>query len=215
MLEGSRAEMREVYPASEGFVAIADRGPQQGLRLIADNGLFYEFVPVDELGKPNATRHWLGTVETGVDYAIVLTTCAGLWSYVIGDVVRFVDRAPPRLIITGRTSYMLSSFGEHVSRRADRDLRAGGRRGDRRAGQRVLRRHAVSGERPGELGHHVYVVEFGEAIADPARLAAFAAADRSRARPAQRGLSRSAGSSPTASARRWCTPCRPAPSPHG
>ena len=102
MLEGSRAEMREVYPASEGFVAIADRGPGEGLRLLADNGLFYEFVPADELGRDKPTRHWLGTVETGIDYAIALTTCAGLWSYVLGDVVRFVDRSPPRLIITGR-----------------------------------------------------------------------------------------------------------------
>ncbi len=115
LLEGSRAELREVYPASEGFVAIADRGPGEGLRLLTDNGLFFEFVPVAELGQPNPTRHWLGTVETGVDYALVLNTCAGLWGYLIGDVVRFVERKPPRLLITGRTSYMLSTFGEHLS----------------------------------------------------------------------------------------------------
>ena len=174
LMEGSQAEMREVYPASEGFVAIADRGPQMGLRLIADNGLFYEFVPVDEIGKPNATRHWLGTVETGVDYAIVLTTCAGLWSYVIGDVVRFVDRSPPRLIITGRTSYMLSSFGEHLSGElietcvlaAAEEISA------------QVNEFSVGtqfGEQ-GELGHHVYVVEFDQAVTDPARIDAFTAA---------------------------------------
>ena len=148
MLEGSRAEMREVYPASEGFIAIADRAPGEGLRLVADNGLFYEFVPVAELGTDKPTRHWLGTIELGVDYAIVLTTCAGLWSYVIGDVVRFVDKTPPRLIITGRTSTCYRRSAS-MSWRADRNLRAGCGRGDRRADQRVFRRHAVPRERHG------------------------------------------------------------------
>lgn len=176
MLEGSRAEMREVYPASEGFVAIADRGPQQGLRVIADNGLFYEFVPVAEVGKPGATRHWLGNVETGIDYAIVLTTCAGLWSYVIGDVVRFVDRAPPRLVITGRTSYMLSSFGEHISGELIETcvLAAAGAIGAEVSEFSVGT--AFSEKAGGELGHHIYVVEFGETIGDPGRIAAFTGA---------------------------------------
>lgn len=176
MLEGSRAEMREVYPASEGFVAIADRGPQQGLRLIADNGLFYEFIPVAEVGQPNATRHWLGNIETGIDYAIVLTTCAGLWSYVIGDVVRFVDRAPPRLVITGRTSYMLSSFGEHISGELIETcvLAAAGAIAAQVSEFSVGT--AFAEKAGGELGHHVYVVEFDAAINDPARVAAFTAA---------------------------------------
>ena len=173
MLEGSRAEMREVYPASEGFIAIADRAPRQGLRLVADNGLFYEFVPVAELGSDRPTRHWLGTVELGVDYAIVITTCAGLWSYVIGDVVRFIDKTPPRLIITGRTSYMLSSFGEHVSGELIETcvLAAAEAIGAQINEFSVGTQFPESGR--GELGHHVYVVEFSEEIADQARLAAF------------------------------------------
>ncbi|HEX8376164.1 MAG TPA: GH3 auxin-responsive promoter family protein, partial [Geminicoccaceae bacterium] len=112
LLEGSKVRTREVYAASEGYVAIADRGPGEGMRLVADNGMFFEFVPVDEIDTTNPTRCWVGDVEPGVDYAIALTTCAGLWSYLIGDVVRFVDTRPPRLHIVGRTSYMLSSFGE-------------------------------------------------------------------------------------------------------
>jgi hypothetical protein len=114
-LAGSKARTQEVYAASEGFVAVADRGSGEGMRLVTDTGIFYEFVPVAELGADTPTRHTVATVETGVDYAIVMTTCAGLWGYLIGDVVRFVDRARPRLLITGRTSYMLSSFGEHVT----------------------------------------------------------------------------------------------------
>ncbi len=115
LLRGSNAERREVYPASEAFMAVADQGSGEGLRLVTDNDVFFEFVPVDELDSSNATRHWVGNLETEIDYAIVLTSCSGLWSYVLGDVVRFVDRSPPRLLITGRTSYYLSTFGEHVT----------------------------------------------------------------------------------------------------
>jgi hypothetical protein len=106
---------REVYPASEGFCAIQDRGEGEGMRLVLDRGCFFEFVPVGELDTPNPTRHWAATIETGVDYALVLSTNAGLFGYVIGDVVRFVERAPPRLLITGRTAWTLSAFGEHVT----------------------------------------------------------------------------------------------------
>ena len=113
-LAGSRCKTREVYAASEGFIAIADRGDGEGMRLITDGGLFYEFVPADELGSANPKRHWLADVESGVDYAIVVTSCAGAWSYVLGDTVAFVDRAPPRLLVTGRTSFTLSAFGEHL-----------------------------------------------------------------------------------------------------
>ncbi len=107
-------ETREVYPASEGFIATADGADGGGLRLNLDRGIFFEFVPVAELGRDRPTRHWVETIETGQDYAVVLTTCAGLFSYVLGDTVRFVSTAPPRLLVTGRTSYMLSTFGEHL-----------------------------------------------------------------------------------------------------
>ncbi|WP_270937175.1 GH3 family domain-containing protein [Falsiroseomonas oryzae] len=106
---------REVYPASEGFVAIQDRGEGEGMRLVLDRGCFFEFVPVEELESLDPTRHWVATIETGVDYAVALTTNAGLFAYVLGDVVRFVERAPPRLLVTGRTAWMLSAFGEHVT----------------------------------------------------------------------------------------------------
>jgi hypothetical protein len=106
---------REVYPASEGFCAIADGGEGEGLRLLADRGVFWEFVPLGELGTATPTRHWAATVETGVEYAVVVTSCAGLWSYVLGDTVRFISLAPPRLLVTGRTSYTLSAFGEHLA----------------------------------------------------------------------------------------------------
>jgi hypothetical protein len=114
-LAGSQAETREVYAASEGFVGIADRGPDEGMRALTDNGLFLEFVPVPEMEAAAPTRHWAATVQPGTDYALVLSSNAGLWSYIIGDTVRVVSRRPLRLLITGRIGHALSAFGEHLS----------------------------------------------------------------------------------------------------
>jgi GH3 auxin-responsive promoter len=153
------AELREVYPASEGFIALQDETPDMGLRLLTDNGLFFEFVPVEELDSARPTRHWLATAETGVNYAIVLSTCAGCWSYVIGDTVRFVSLAPPRLLITGRTSYSMSAFGEHLIGEeiedavADAAVKSGYSVTDFSVG-------ALYPAGPGELGGHLFIVEF-------------------------------------------------------
>ena len=172
LLEGSEAKLREVYAASEGFVAVADRGAGEGMRLIADNGLFYEFVPAEEVGRPNPTRHWVDTVEAGVDYAIVLTTCAGLWGYVIGDVVRFVSTRPPRILITGRTSYMLSSFGEHLTGElVETCVLAAAREVGLDVAEFAV--GAEFAQARGEWGRHAYVVEFAGGVPDEARLAAF------------------------------------------
>jgi hypothetical protein len=103
----------ETYPASEGFIAAED--PRYGLlRLIPDHGVFFEFVPMEELANERPTRLTLGDIEIGVQYAVVLTTCAGLWSYVLGDTVCFERREPPLLRFTGRTRQFLSAFGEHL-----------------------------------------------------------------------------------------------------
>ncbi len=114
-LKESSATLREVYPASEGFIALQDKAPADGLRLMLDNGIFYEFVPLDQLGAAHAERHWIANVKSGVNYALVLSTNAGLWSYIIGDTVEFVSLNPPRLRVTGRISYSLSAFGEHLT----------------------------------------------------------------------------------------------------
>ena len=173
LLEGGHAETREVYAASEGFIALADRGPEDGMRLIVDNGLFFEFVPLDELGSASPTRHWLATAELGVDYALVLSNCAGAWSYILGDTVKLVNRAPPRLVITGRVTYMLSAFGEHL---IDAEVeRAVALAAD--AIGRTVSDYAVGPlfpERQGALGGHLYLVEFAGPVPDAAAVAAFA-----------------------------------------
>jgi hypothetical protein len=159
LLAGSSAEMREVYPASEGFIAIADKAYGDGLRLNLDHGIFFEFVPLDELHTSNPTRHWIDTVEPGVNYALVMSTCAGLWSYVIGDTVRFVDTKAARVLVTGRTSYYLSAFGEHLIEDEIQDALATA------ANHTGLTFHdfsvgAVFPSSPDELGGHLYIVEF-------------------------------------------------------
>ena len=114
-LEGSRTETREVYAASEGFIAAADLAPGDGMRLLADRGVFYEFVPLAAFGSTAAPRHWLGTAEAGVDYAVAVTSASGLWGYILGDTVMFDSLDPPRLRVTGRTGWSLSVVGEHVT----------------------------------------------------------------------------------------------------
>lgn len=116
---GAGVRFHEVYPASEGFVAAQDAEPEAGLRLMADAGIHYEFLPLadfDEarLAHLGARAVPLEGVKTGVDYALVMTTPAGLARYVIGDVVRFVSTEPARLVYAGRTKLQLSAFGEHV-----------------------------------------------------------------------------------------------------
>jgi hypothetical protein len=158
-LAGSHAEPREAYAASEGFIAVADRGPGDGMRVVVDHGIFYEFVPVAEIGAAAPARHTIGEIETGVDYAPAVSTCAGLWGFVIGDTVRFVSREPPRLLVTGRLAYTLSAFGEHLT---GEEIEIAVTEAAAAIGAE-LRDFAVGAlypEAPGEIGGHLYLVEF-------------------------------------------------------
>ena len=159
LLENSRAETREVYAASEGYFANADRGDGEGMRLIVDTGQFYEFVVPEALGRDDPPRCWLGDVEIGVNYAIVVSTCAGLWGHVVGDTVTFTDLDPPRLLVTGRTAYTLSAFGEHLIEEeiADAVATAADAVGGDVSDYAVA---PVFPAVPGELGGHAYVLEF-------------------------------------------------------
>ncbi len=104
----------ETYPASEGFIAYQDRINNDGLLLNLDAGIFYEFVEADKIFDDEPERISLAEVELEKNYALVLNTDAGLWSYNIGDTVKFVSLNPYRIIVTGRTKHFISAFGEHV-----------------------------------------------------------------------------------------------------
>jgi len=159
----------ETYPASEGFVAAEDPRYQL-LRLISDHQIFHEFVPVDELGREKPTRHTLADIVLGVQYAVVLTTCAGLWSYVLGDTIAFERRDPPLLRFTGRTRYFLSAFGEHlICEEVERAVSLAAEA----CGAAVADFHVgpVFPDAAREPGRHRYLVEF---VRPPSELAAFA-----------------------------------------
>ncbi|MCP4521208.1 MAG: GH3 auxin-responsive promoter family protein [Cytophagales bacterium] len=111
---GKEIDTIELYPASEGFIAYQDSQTEEGLLLLLDNGMFYEFIPADEYFNENPTRLTIGEVELGVNYAVILNTNAGLWGYSIGDTVKFVSKDPYRVIVSGRIKHFISAFGEHV-----------------------------------------------------------------------------------------------------
>jgi hypothetical protein len=111
---GKKIDSIELYPASEGFIAYQDSQHEAGLLLLADTGIFFEFIPAEEYFNENPTRLSLGEVEVGKNYALVINSNAGLWGYSIGDTVKFVSKDPYRLLVTGRIKHFISAFGEHV-----------------------------------------------------------------------------------------------------
>ena len=174
-LRSRPADYREAYAASEGFVAGSDRGFGEGLRLNLDIGLFYEFVPVEELESAQPTRHWVGTVKTGLNYAIAISTCAGLWGWLLGDTVRFVERDPPRLLVTGRTGATMSAFGEHLTgEEIDRAVSRAAAWAGVSVADYAMGAVFPTAEQP--LGGHRYVVEFAGGIPSAAALGRFAEA---------------------------------------
>ncbi len=165
ILGSDKIRLQETYPCSEGFIAFGD--PDTGLlRLLFDHGIFYEFIPTDELGSAHPTRHWLGNVQVGVNYAIVVSTCAGMWSHIIGDTIRFESLSPPMIQFTGRTKYTLSAFGEHlISEEVESAIaNASGETGA------AVRDWHVGPVFRGSLGYHQFVVEF---LKPPEELAIF------------------------------------------
>ena len=111
---GKKVDSLELFPASEGFFAFQDLPGNEGLLLLLNSGIFYEFVPAEEYFNPNPTRLSIDEVELGKNYALIVNSNAGLWGYSIGDTVKFVSKRPHRLVVTGRIKHFISAFGEHV-----------------------------------------------------------------------------------------------------
>jgi hypothetical protein len=166
----SRAvDWREVYSASEGFVASADRDVGEGMRLNLDIGLFFEFVPLEDWESETPRRFWIADAPPG-EYGLVLSTCAGLWGYRIGDTVELLPGSPPRVRVTGRTSYTLSAFGEHLSgREIETAVLAAAAESARHVHEFAVTPLYPDGER--RAGQHLYVVELDAAPDEPALFA--------------------------------------------
>ncbi|MFC6997686.1 GH3 auxin-responsive promoter family protein [Rufibacter roseus] len=111
---GRKVDSIETFPASEGFFAYQNQQDDPGLLLLANSGIFFEFVPAEEYHQPNARRLTLAEVKTGVNYALIINSNAGLWGYSIGDTVKFTSLFPHKLVVSGRLKHFISAFGEHV-----------------------------------------------------------------------------------------------------
>lgn len=104
----------ECYNASEGFFGITDQGGSEDLLLMLDYGIFFEFIPVEDLGRDQPPTKLLHEVEAGRDYAVVISTNAGLWRYMPGDTIRFTETMPYRFRVSGRTRSFINAFGEEL-----------------------------------------------------------------------------------------------------
>ena len=114
MIPSSNFQYYETYNASEGFFAIQDLNNSNDLLLMLDYGVFYEFIPMDTYGNSDEKIIPLSEVELNKNYAIVITTNAGLWRYKIGDTVKFTSLNPYRIRVTGRTKHYINAFGEEL-----------------------------------------------------------------------------------------------------
>jgi hypothetical protein len=104
----------ETYNASEGFFGIQTDLNDPAMQIMIDYGVFYEFMPLDQIDSPNPTVVPLWKVETGVNYAMLISTSCGLWRYMIGDTVKFTQKDPYKFVITGRTKHFINAFGEEL-----------------------------------------------------------------------------------------------------
>jgi hypothetical protein len=111
---GKKIDSIELFPASEGFFAFQDSQHAEGLLLNTNSGIFFEFIPADQIFSENPTRLTLKEVVLGVNYALIINSNAGLWAYNLGDTVKFVSLNPYRLVVSGRIKHFISAFGEHV-----------------------------------------------------------------------------------------------------
>ncbi len=160
----------ETYPASEGFIAFQDSQTAPGMLLNTASGIFFEFVPAEDILADAPPRLSLGEVELGVNYAILLSTTAGLWAYNLGDTVEFVSKDPYRIRVTGRTKHFISAFGEHV---IGKEVEAALREVAQHYGTEVTEfTVAPQVNPPAGLPYHEWFVEFSRPPADADEFAA-------------------------------------------
>lgn len=159
-LIGKEIPSIETYPASEGFIAYQDTQTEEGLLLLTNHGIFYEFIPTSEYFNENPTRISLKDIELGVNYALILNTNAGLWGYSIGDTVKFVSKNPYRIVVTGRIKHYISAFGEHV---ISEEVDAAIQKACSETGAELFEYHvAPQVQTQNELPYHEWFIEFSK-----------------------------------------------------
>lgn len=168
---GRPVDSIELFPASEGFLAFQDQPGNPGLLLRLNSGIFFEFVPAERFFEENPPRLTIGEVELDKQYAVVLTSNAGLWAYSLGDTVRFVDLHPHRVVVTGRIKHFLSAFGEHV---IGEEVEAALREAVRQHPETEVTEFTVAprvSEDASQPSRHEWLVEFARPPHDAARFA--------------------------------------------
>jgi len=162
---GRKVDSIELFPASEGFFAYQNSQKDKGMLLLLDAGIFYEFVKADEFFDENPKRLTIADVELDVDYAMVISTNAGLWGYNLGDTVRFISKDPYKIMVSGRIKHFISAFGEHViAKEVEEALQLAVEQTDA-----VVNEFTVAPQTnpdDGELPYHEWFIEFQQEPSD-------------------------------------------------
>ena len=164
-LTGGKILSLETFPASEGFIAFQDQVENDGLLLNTNSGIYFEFVPIDQIEYDDKDRLSLQDVELDKDYVLIINSNAGLWGYNIGDTVRFVSKEPYKFIVSGRIKHYISAFGEHViGKEVEQAILEAGQKFDISVAEfTVAPQVNPSGD---VLPYHEWLVEFGKAPKD-------------------------------------------------
>lgn len=169
LIPSANMHYMETYNASEGFFGIQDDPSDLSMSLMLDYGVFYEFIPMDEIENPNPHVLPLWGVETGKNYAMLISTSSGLWRYMIGDTVRFTSTKPYKFVITGRTKFFINAFGEELI--VD-NAEAGLAEACKRTGAQVLEYTAAPVFMDGDgKCRHQWLIEFAKAPEDVSQFA--------------------------------------------
>lgn len=166
LIPSEKMRYMETYNASEGFFGIQDQKDSDELLLLLDYGIFYEFIPMEELNSENPRVIPLSQVEVDKNYALVITTNGGLWRYKIGDTVKFTSTFPYRFRITGRTKHFINAFGEEVIvENAEKAIQFAAEQTDAMITNFTAAPVYFDGS--GSKGAHEWIIEFQKSPSDP------------------------------------------------
>jgi hypothetical protein len=159
---GRTIDTIELFPASEGFFAYQDSQKAEGMLMVLNSGIFFEFIPANEYFDKNPRRLTIGEVELNKNYSLIINSNAGLWGYSIGDTVKFVSKDPYRLLVTGRIKHFISAFGEHV---IGEEVEKAMQHAVQRHPGTALAEFTVAPQvaPAGGLPHHEWLIEFSQA----------------------------------------------------
>ena len=164
-LIGRSVNSIELFPASEGFFAYQNSQKEKGMLLLLDSGIFYEFIKAEEFFNPSPQRLTIGEVELGVNYVMIISTDAGLWSYNLGDTVQFISLKPYKVIVSGRIKHFISAFGEHViAKEVEQAMQEAISSSDAQVNEFTVAPETAP--KNDELPYHEWFVEFEKAPSD-------------------------------------------------